>query len=156
MKTVFVTGCSEGGLGEALCHEFHKRGFHVFASVRNIQKATTLKQEHMEVLPLDVTSPESISQCASLVKSKTGGKLDVLVNNAGSILLGPLLDVPIPESRRVFDVNVWGMLAVTQAFAPLVIDAGGAILNICSIAGAVRLAWQGIYTFRFPFFRSPF
>lgn len=98
------------------------------------------------MLPLEVTSKESIESCAQVVRSKTGGTLDVLVNNAGSILMGPLLDVSVEDSRRVFEVNVWGMLATTQQFAPMLVKAKGTILNICSIAGAVRMAWQGMDT----------
>ncbi|KAJ9485201.1 hypothetical protein VN97_g8155 [Penicillium thymicola] len=144
-KTVLITGCSEGGLGAALARCFQKQGFHVFATVRDPQKAASLQDEHIEVLPLEVTSKKSIGACAQVVHSKTGGTLDVLVNNAGSMLMGPLLDVSVEDSRRVFEVNVWGVLATTQQFAPMLVKAKGTILNICSIAGAVRMAWQGIY-----------
>ncbi|EAW07079.1 putative short-chain dehydrogenase/reductase [Aspergillus clavatus NRRL 1] len=144
-KTVLITGCSEGGLGAALARCFEQTGFHVFATVRDPGKAASLQGEHIEVLPLDVTSTETIQQGADLVRSKTGGTLDVLVNNAGSMLMGPLLDVSLDESRQVFEVNVWGMLATTQAFAPMLVQSKGVMLNICSIAGAVRMAWQGIY-----------
>ncbi len=142
-KTVLITGCSEGGLGAALARAFHQQGFHVFATVRNPAKAASLASDDIEILPLEVTSKESILQCAETVKAKTGGTLDVLVNNAGAIFMMPLLDASIEESKNLYDVNVWGMLAVTQAFAPLLIKSKGAVLNISSIAGAVRLAWQG-------------
>lgn len=69
----------------------------------------------------------------------------MLVNNAGAMLIGALLDTDVDEGRKLFEVNVWGLLAVTQAFAPMLIKAQGSILNICSIAGAVRMAWQGVY-----------
>lgn len=143
-KTALITGCSEGGLGAELAKNFQKQGFHVFATLRTPEKAASLKDEHIEVLPLDVTSSESVSQCADLVRSKTGGSLDVLVNNAGVILMAPLLDTSIPDGKKVFDVHVWGTLAVTQAFAPMLIEAKGVVLNICSIAAAIRLAWQGM------------
>lgn len=80
-------------------------------------------------------------QCAETVKAKNGGTLDVLVNNAGTILMMPLLDTPIEESKKLYDVNVWGVLAVTQAFAPLLVRSKGVVLNICSIA--VQFAWPG-------------
>lgn len=144
-KTVLITGCSEGGLGAALALAFQQKGFHVFATVRNPSKATFPNGEEIEVLPLDVTSSDSIKQCADIIGSKTGGTLDVLVNNAGMARMGPLLDVSIQQSKEVFEVNVWGTLGVSQAFGPFIVRAGGAILNICSIAGAARVAWQGIF-----------
>lgn len=143
-KTVVVTGCSEGGLGYALARAFAKEGFHVFATVRDPAKASSLAGDHIEVLQLEVTSQESVDSCVAKVKEKTQGKgLDVLVNNAGACFIMPLLETPLEEGRRLFDVNVWSMLEVTQAFAPLLIDAKGTVLNISSLAGAVRMAWQG-------------
>ncbi|KAI1746387.1 hypothetical protein F4680DRAFT_19764 [Xylaria scruposa] len=145
-KFVLVTGCSEGGLGHALAKAFVAEGCHVFATVRDTAKATSLANDgNVTILPLEVTSPESIKACLTGVRQATEGRLDILVNNAGVGLVMPLLDTSIDEARRLFDVNVWGMLAVTQAFAPLLLQARGAILNISSIAGAVRMAWQGAY-----------
>jgi NAD(P)-dependent dehydrogenase (short-subunit alcohol dehydrogenase family) len=148
-KTVLITGCSEGGLGFALAKAFADAGYHVFASARNPSKAASLTggSPHIELLQLDVTSDESIAACAAAVRERTStaGRrgLDVLVNNAGVGLIMPLLDTPIQEGRKLYEVNVWGMLAVTQAFAPLLLDAKGVVLYISSIAGAVRMAWQG-------------
>ncbi|KAI1412825.1 hypothetical protein F5Y13DRAFT_179959 [Hypoxylon sp. FL1857] len=145
-RTVLITGCSDGSLGAALVLAFAKRDFHVFATLRNPAKAGSLASHpNVEVLSLEVTSPSSIASCAAAVGKKTGGKLDILVNNAGIMFAMPMLDTSIEESKKLFDVNVWGMLAVTQAFAPMVIRSKGVILNIASIAGAVRMAWQGVY-----------
>ncbi len=143
-KSVLVTGCSTGGLGFALAKAFYDQGFHVLATVRNAHKAGALAAEKgIDVLNLDVTSAESIASCLAQVRSATGGKLDILVNNAGAAIFGPLVHASIEEGKEAYDVNVWGPLAVTQAFAPLLIDSKGVILNISSIAGAVPLAWQG-------------
>ncbi|EGP91954.1 uncharacterized protein MYCGRDRAFT_32734 [Zymoseptoria tritici IPO323] len=154
-KTVLVTGCTPGGIGAALCEEFRRRGFHVLATVRTPSKAASLSSSKpangssegwIEVLPLDVTSKESIEKCKAQLKTNGIDGLDVLVNNAGGIAGGgPILDMNIEESKKMFDVNVWGLLAVTQAFAPLLMDRKGCILNICSVAGALKLAWQGGY-----------
>lgn len=144
-KTVLVTGCSEGGLGCALAHAFADKGFHVFATVRDRSKATSLasRSDDIDILLMEVTSPDSVASCVAHVRRETGGRLDVLVNNAGFGFIMPLLDTSIDEAKRLFDVNVWGMLAVTQAFAPLIIEAKGAVLNVSSLAGAVQMAWQG-------------
>ncbi|SMY20455.1 unnamed protein product [Zymoseptoria tritici ST99CH_1A5] len=154
-KTVLVTGCTPGGIGAALCEEFRRRGFHVLATVRTPSKAASLSSSKpangssegwIEVLPLDVTSKESIEKCKAQLKTNGIDGLDVLVNNAGGIAGGgPILDMNIEESKKMFDVNVWGLLAVTQAFAPLLMDRKGCILNICYVAGALKLAWQGGY-----------
>ncbi len=148
-RTVLITGCSEGGLGFALCRAFAQEGCHVFATARDPTKAASLEKDGIcEVLSLDVTSRQSIDECVARVRQNTGSKgLDVLVNNAGVGLTAPLLDTSIDEARHLFEVNVWGMLAVTQAFAPLLIEAKGSILNISSLAGAVSMAWQGMLTF---------
>lgn len=145
-RSVLITGCSEGGLGSALARAFANEGFYVLATVRDPAKASRLVGDHFEILKLEVTSQKSIDLCAAEVKERLRGKgLDVLINNAGTGLIMPLLDTSVEESRRLFDVNVWGMLAVTQAFAPLVIQAKGTVVNISSLAGAVQMAWQGTY-----------
>ncbi|OBT39596.1 hypothetical protein VE00_10798 [Pseudogymnoascus sp. WSF 3629] len=146
VKYVLVTGCSTGGLGFALAKAFRDQGFHVLATVRNANTAGALVDERdIEILTLDVTSADSISSCLAQVRSATGDKLDILVNNAGAAIFGPLVHASIEDGKNAYDVNVWGPLAMTQAFAPLLIDSKGVILNISSIAGAVPLAWQGLY-----------
>jgi 1-acylglycerone phosphate reductase len=83
-KTVLITGCSEGGIGDALAKSFHKKGFRVFASARNTAKVLHLKDMGLDIIQLDVTDEESIKQAASIVKAATGGYLDFLVNNSGA------------------------------------------------------------------------
>jgi len=144
-KTVLITGCSVGGFGFALAKAFQQAGCHVFATARDPTKVGSLASEaYIEILPLDVTSAESIASCVAQVRKKTDGKLDVLVNNAGGAIFGPLVHTSIAESKALYDVNVWGVLAVAQAFAPLLVQAKGVMLNISSMAGAVPMAWQGM------------
>ena len=143
-RTVLITGCSDGSLGSALALSFASHNFHVFATLRNSAKAASLASHpEIEILPLEVTSSSSISSCAAIVEKKTAGRLDVLVNNAGLMFVMPLLDTSVEEGKKLFDVNVWGLLTVTQAFAPMLVRSKGVVLNIASIAGAVRMAWQG-------------
>ncbi|KAL8382495.1 hypothetical protein RB595_006325 [Gaeumannomyces hyphopodioides] len=148
--TALVTGCSAGGLGHALTEALADAGYHVFATARDPSKVDSgLKDQQkgrIEILPLDVTSHESIVACAAAVKQATGGRgLDVLVNNAGAALVMPLLDTDPEQARRLYEVNVWGVLAVSQGFAPLLIAAGGVMVNVSSLAGHVQMAWQGVY-----------
>jgi 1-acylglycerone phosphate reductase len=83
MKSVLITGCSKGGIGDALAQEFHSKGLRVFATARNLQKVKHLKELGLDVLELDVTSKESIRLAVAAVEKETNRKLDFLVNNAG-------------------------------------------------------------------------
>ncbi|KAI1375603.1 putative short-chain dehydrogenase/reductase [Hypoxylon crocopeplum] len=146
-KTVLITGCSDGGIGATMAKEFAAQGYHVFATLRNLTKAKSLEGvDGVEILQLEVTSKESVEQCAAEVEKRTGGTLDILVNNAGADFVIPLLDVSIDEAKKLYDINVWGILLVTQAFAPMLIKAKGCVANFSSIAGIMPLSWSGIYS----------
>ncbi|CAI7642842.1 unnamed protein product [Penicillium pancosmium] len=144
-KTVLITGCSEGGIGDALAKTFHKKGLRVFASARNIAKVQHLKDMGLDILQLDVTDEESIKQAVSTVKAATGGYLDFLVNNSGAGYSMPLLDSDVSMAKKMFDVNVFAVVTVTQAFAPLLIASKGTIINIGSVLGKMPFPWQGYY-----------
>lgn len=83
-RTILITGCSDGGLGAALATQFHKRGDRVLATARNPAKMASLTALGIETLKLDVLSDESIKACVEEVSALTGGKLNMLVNNAGA------------------------------------------------------------------------
>ncbi len=143
-KTVLITGCSTGGIGWAMAKNFHQRGFYVFATARNPSKTADLAElSDIEILELDVTVPKTIAQCKEIVAKRTDGSLDVLVNNAGVEFNSPLLDTDVAEAKRLYDVNVWGPLAMVQAFAPLLIEAKGVVFNQSSIDGALNMVWAG-------------
>ncbi|KAK9234169.1 hypothetical protein V1525DRAFT_391717 [Lipomyces kononenkoae] len=145
-KTVLITGCSTGGIGWAMAKNFHQRGFYVFATARNPSKTGDLADiSDIEILELDVTNPKTIARCKEIVAKRTGGSLDVLVNNAGVEFNSPLLDTDIAEAKRLYDVNVWGPLAIVQAFAPLLIEAKGVVFNQSSIDGVLNMVWAGIF-----------
>lgn len=146
-KTALITGCSDGGIGAAMAKILREKDYYVFATLRNTSKAGTLRDlSDVEVVELDVTSDASIVQCADHVRERTGGSLDMLVNNAGRDFLMPLLDVNISEAKNHFDVNFWSVLAVTQAFAPMVIKSRGVIVNQSSVVWNLAIAWGGIYS----------
>jgi 1-acylglycerone phosphate reductase len=160
-KSVLITGCSAGGIGDALAKAFHRRGCQVFATARNMGKIQHLKDMGIVVLSLDVLDQVSCKAAAESVKEITGGSLDLLVNNSGLGRLGnsfgtfmlinnqgysrPLLDVDIDEARKVFDTNVMGIIITVQAFASLIIPVHGTIINIGSVTGIVPLPWSSIY-----------
>lgn len=130
-KFVLITGCSAGGIGAALADIFHEKGYYVFASVRNPSKIseTLSRAANVKVLTLDVLSAESIAAAVEIVKRETGGRLDVLVNNSGGGYVAPGLDTSIEEGKKLFDLNFWAPLSMLQAFAPLLINAKGCIIN---------------------------
>src|ERR1700744_3574332 len=104
-RTVLITGCSDGGLGAALAMAFHKRGDRVIATARDPAKMTSLAAQGIETLALDVVSEASIKSAVAHVSAKTGGALDVLVNNAGRGYSTPLLDASLSEVSKLLELN---------------------------------------------------
>lgn len=82
-KTVLITGCSAGGIGDALAQSFHSKGHRVFATARDLSKIEHLEGMGMTILPLDVVSMLSVNEALKAVSAATGGSLDILVNNSG-------------------------------------------------------------------------
>jgi len=144
-KSVLISGCSAGGIGDALAKAFHSRGCRVFATARNLSKVQHLKDSGIEVLHMDVLDVDSCTKAAETVRRCTGGTLDILVNNSGLGYAMPLLDADIAEVKRVFETNVVGIIITTKAFASLSIEAKGTIVNIGSVTGIVPLPWSSIY-----------
>ena len=145
LKTVLITGCSANGLGSALAHGFQNANYHVFASLRNPSKISPslASLQNVTIVTLDVLSSTSIASAVSLVSAQTGGKLDVLVNNAGTTSIAPGLDVDIEAGKELFDLNFWSALAMLQAFAPLLIEAKGCVVNNASISGVMPMNFHG-------------
>ncbi|KAJ5989635.1 short-chain dehydrogenases/reductase [Penicillium waksmanii] len=153
-KTVLITGCSDGGLGAAMAKVYRAKGFHVFATLRNITKAgSLLDMDGIEILELEVTSVESIRKCADTVAKSTDGRLDILVNNAGVNAIVPLLDASIDDAKKVYDANVWSIVAMAQAFSPLLIATKGTMCNVSSVSGEMVFAWAAALGVPRPGFR---
>jgi 1-acylglycerone phosphate reductase len=137
MKTCLITGCSEGGVGAAFAEAFRDKGYHVFATARSTSKVpqTLHTASNVTVLALDVASSASIAEASKVVQNETGGKLDGLINNAGSGMTMPALDTSIPKARELFDINFFGALEMVQVFSPMLIEAKGCIVNNSSVVG---------------------
>ncbi len=152
---VLITGVSSG-IGQAIAEDLLGRGFHVLGSVRRSEDAAELRRKWPDTfLPLvfDVTDSAAIPAVVEQVQSILGGRnLKALVNNAGINLGGPLMHQPLAEIRRVFDVNVFGLLAVTQAFLPCLgaqrgrVGPPGRVVNIGSVSGAITVPFLGAYS----------
>ncbi len=139
-RTVLITGCSDDGLGAALAIAFHEAGLHVYATARDPSKMAHIASLGIETLTLDVQSDSSIAACVQSLSA-----LDMLVNNAGAGFNMPFSDVSIAEGKKLFDLNVWSYLAVTQAFLPLLLKSEGTIVNNTSIASSVTIPFQSVY-----------
>ncbi|KAI9667702.1 MAG: hypothetical protein M1821_000519 [Bathelium mastoideum] len=145
-KTVLITGCSAGGIGSALVESFQKQGLRVFATARDVAKMEHLKElKNISTVQLDPISQISVETAFKTVEAETGGELDYLVNNAGQSVIMPTLDFKLDAVQAMYDINVFGLLRVTQVFAPLVITAKGTIVNIASISTECHTPWMGIY-----------
>ncbi len=140
-----VTGASTG-IGAATARELAKRGFHVLAGVRRGTDADTLRAANLEPVLLDITNEAEI---AALVKRITNDPerrpLRALVNNAGIGVNAPVEVLPLSEWRRLFDVNLFGHIAMTQSLLPTLIQNRGTVVNISSVGGKVAMATYGPY-----------
>lgn len=145
-KVALVTGAGVGGIGGALALELHSAGYFVICAVRRPSSASELLRPGMIAIELDVSSTESVSAAAKKVSSVTNDKLHVLVNNAGSATHRPALDLDVDGVvASMFDVNVLGVMRMVKAFADLLINAKGCVVNIGSIAPIVPLVYSSAY-----------
>ena len=139
-KTVLITGAGSGfGKGAALA--LATAGHTVIATTETEVQADALRAEapHIEVLKVDITSPHDI-------ESVRNRDIDVLINNAGFGQTGPMSDVPLDRLRKVFEVNVFGTVAITQAVLPAMATKGsGRVIIVSSIAGVLAAPGFGPY-----------
>src|SRR5215210_6140998 len=154
MKSIVITGVSTG-IGQGAAREFARHGYRVFGSVRKEEDAERLAAEfgpNFVPLVFDVTDPEVVLGAAAEVGEALGGStLAGLVNNAGIAIGGPLALQPLGEVRTHFEVNVVGMISVTQAFLPLLgvgrprAEKPGRIVNVGSTDGKIASPFIGAY-----------
>ena len=144
-KTCLITGCSEGGVGDALAVAFKNNGYHVFATARNTSKIpkSLHDDDNVTVIALEVTDSSSILAAAEIVRKHTGGSLDVLINNAGAGMNMPALDTNFVEAKKLFDLNLFAALEMVQVFSPMLVKAGGCVVNNASVGGLRPLLFNG-------------
>ncbi|MCJ7935887.1 MAG: SDR family oxidoreductase [Chryseobacterium sp.] len=144
MKTVFITGASTG-LGKAAAQLFQSRGWKVIATMRNPEAASELSAlENVTVLPLDVTDPEQIR--SAVQKSLESGDVDVVFNNAGYGLIGPLEALTDEQIVKQLDTNLLGVIRVTQAFIPYFRERkSGTFISTTSIGGLIAFPLGSTY-----------
>ena len=149
-RVALVTG-SSSGIGLETVLALARGGYHTFASMRNVEKATKLKEAAkkenlpIDILELDVDKEESIIEAIKKIL-KDAGRLDVLVNNAGYGQFGCTEDVSIEEFRKQFETNFFSIVRIIQEVAPIMRNQNsGNIINISSVAGRMGLPGSPAY-----------
>lgn len=136
---VLVTGATSG-IGRQTAISLADAGHRVFAGVFHPDGDHDFEGRAVAPVALDVTDADSIARAAEQVGSATGSSgLQGVVNNAGIGMVGPLEYLAIDELKRIFDINVFGALAVTQAFLPLIRDGEGRVVMISSVVARLPL-----------------
>lgn len=144
-EIIVVSGASTG-IGAATARELAERGFHVIAGVRRDLDADALRTANIEPIILDITKHADIPALVDrLAADPQGRSLRAVVNNAGIEVNAPVEALPLSEWRRIFDVNLFGHVAMLQALLPALLKSEGTIINISSVGGKVAMATYGPY-----------
>ncbi|HEY8918189.1 MAG TPA: SDR family NAD(P)-dependent oxidoreductase, partial [Chitinophaga sp.] len=144
MKTIFITGTSSG-LGKAAVQLFAARGWKVIATMRSPEKETELTQlDNVHLLKLDVADASQINTCVQ--QALTLGPVDVVVNNAGYGLVGPLESYTDEQITTLLDTNLLGVIRIIKAFTPHFREKkSGLFINITSIGGLIAVPFSPVY-----------
>jgi NAD(P)-dependent dehydrogenase (short-subunit alcohol dehydrogenase family) len=146
-KTIFITGASRG-FGKIWAEAFLKRGDKVVATARNLANLDDLVEKYGDsILPIQLDVNNRAADFAAVQKAtEYFGKIDVLINNAGYGLFGAIEETTEQEARDQMEVNVFGLLWLTQAVIPVMREQGyGHIINLSSVLGLVTVPTLGIY-----------
>jgi NAD(P)-dependent dehydrogenase (short-subunit alcohol dehydrogenase family) len=149
MASVLITGC-DSGIGYHTAECFADAGHRVFATVRSgadtarVDALAAAAGGRLTILRLDVTDPAQIAAVSESVLAE--GPLDVLVNNAGRVMIAPAEESSDADARALFDVNFFGLFAMTKAFLPAMrAQRAGTIVNLSSPSALVPAHWYGLY-----------
>lgn len=141
-KVVLITGGSSG-IGKSIGEFLHHKGFIVYGTSRN---PDTVKNSVFPLVALDVRNPESIQAAVAKIIATTG-RLDVVINNAGVGITGPLEEIPTSEIKNNFETNFFGPIEVMKAVLPQMRQQkSGLIINVTSIAAYMGLPYRSIYS----------
>ncbi len=144
-ELIVVSGASTG-MGAATARELARRGFDVLAGVRRGIDADALRGDGIEPHILDITVESDVAAIADRVAADPQGRpLRALINNAGIAINAPVEALPIGEWRRLFEVNLFGHVAMIQALMPLLLRSSGTVVNISSVGGKVALPTYPAY-----------
>ncbi|KAJ3007082.1 hypothetical protein HKX48_009323 [Thoreauomyces humboldtii] len=144
-QTVLITGCTTGGIGHALALAFHRKGYRVFATARRTIAMSDLEASGIETLPLDVTSPSSISALLVEITKRTDA-LNFLINNAGQPFASAALDIDVDRARDMFETNLWGVVRMNAAFQHLIVQGRGTFVQVSSVGSFMPFVLNSAYT----------
>ena len=147
MKSAFITGAATG-IGEALVMRLQREGWQVFSAYRSSRPDQTrwFGLRNVIAVPCDVTAPDQVAAAANSVNEHTGGRLDLLINNAGySPRDGVIEAADMVEYRHAFEVNFWGPMQVVQAMTPLLRRSKGRIINTTSASVYITIPMYSAY-----------
>ncbi|MGI8666256.1 MAG: oxidoreductase [Jatrophihabitans sp.] len=143
-RIVLITGCSSG-IGKAAARQLNQAGYLVYATARKPDTLAELAAAGCRTLRLDVEDEASMVAATDRIRDEHGS-VDVLVNNAGYGLYGPIEQLPLSEVRRQFDTNVFGLVRLTQLVLPAMRERrAGRIVNVSSMGGRTTLPGGGFY-----------
>lgn len=141
-KVVLITGGSSG-IGKSIGEFLHHKGFVVYGTSRNPERITN---SIFPLLALEVRNPDSIQAAIAKIIA-ISGKLDVVINNAGVGITGPLEEIPAEEIKNNFEINLFGPIEVMKAALPhMRAQKSGLIINVTSIAGYMGLPYRSVYS----------
>ncbi len=144
-RIIFITGCSSG-IGHDAALALLKRGHQVIASCRQLADVQALILAGCDAIQMDMNHSESIQAGFTELLTKTQGRLDVLINNAGYGQAGALEDVSRDVLRNQFETNVFGLMELTRLAIPLMRKQGhGRIINLSSVLGLISMPFRGAY-----------
>ena len=144
-RSVLITGCSSG-IGECVAHGLHRRGYRVFASVRNRDDCEPYRQAGIECLVLDYADSASIEAALAQLLKRTGGRLYALFNNGAYGQPGACEDLSRAALREQFETNVFGWMELTNRIIPVMRAQGyGRIIHNSSILGFAAMPMRGAY-----------
>src|SRR5690606_12801781 len=134
---------ASSGIGKAIGEFLHQKGYDVYGTSRNPER---ISGSVFPLIALDVRDTESIDNAVSAVISRSG-KLDIVINNAGVGITGPLEEIPTTEIKNNFEINFFGPIEVMKAVLPQMrAQRSGLIINITSIAGYMGLPYRSVYS----------
>ncbi|KAH8826953.1 hypothetical protein DL96DRAFT_1604976 [Flagelloscypha sp. PMI_526] len=144
--SVLITGCTAGGMGDALALEYHSKGYRVIATSRKLESVKALADKGIETLALDVTSSSSIQEAKVELQKRLNGKLNILVNNAGIAYPFSVADLTMEAVRELYNVNLFGAIEMTHEFLPLLLAADRAVVVFtASILAFAPMPFNAIY-----------
>jgi NAD(P)-dependent dehydrogenase (short-subunit alcohol dehydrogenase family) len=146
-RIAVVTG-SSSGIGFETALLLARSGFHTYATMRNLEKSKKITEiANTEKLPLQVVQLDVKNAIDKIVVAAENKRIDVLVNNAGYGLFGPLADTSIEEIKAQFETNLFGVIRVTQQVLPIMRkqNSGGTIVNVSSVGGRIGVPVLSAY-----------